>query len=308
MFHSALAMLRHMSIISLLFFMIYQYYSATGYKFIIKQYVITSDTAYNKLIPHYHIRNNKIYFISPSSSSPSSSVDDIIDGDVDEISDQTSWKSVSKIFFQQKQLQLDFECKTNLDIRNAKFSDLGSVINLRTAVFYSAYKHDLAFQKTLLDKLRRRFDRGTICLLAFRNCNEIINSNKNSNGNNNGNRDYLEMVGSIEINSFDFIATPMEAIGSTRKLYAADLAIREDSRRLGIATALLKSVEFYAVKNGYEEIYLHVETENPVAQKMYLKNGYIIYPSSEPSNRFTESHLQRPAGAYVFMYKRLIIN
>lgn len=47
-------------------------------------------------------------------------------------------------------------------------------------------------------------------------------------------------IGTLEFNSFDFNGTSMESVGASRKLYIADLAIRNEYRRNGIATSLLQ--------------------------------------------------------------------
>jgi len=118
---------------------------------------------------------------------------------------------------------------------------------------------------------------------------------------------HLLPVGTVELNDFDFRGTSMEAVGSPRKLYVADLAVREDCRRMGVATALLAAVEAYATNALYEAIFLHVENHNEAGLKLYTSNGYEEYKATPHSINFTEAHLQRPANLYVMLYKKLFL-
>lgn len=151
----------------------------------------------------------------------------------------------------------------------------------------------MTFHTNLLDKLRRRQDRGTICLSAY-HALPGASSGKSST-----------LIGTVEFNDFDFQGTTMETVGSRKKLYVADLAIREDYRRFGVASKLLRRIEEYAELAGYHEIYLHVDLDNKVGQKLYLKNGYSEFPRILSAKLFTEAHLLRPAETYVMLYKNL---
>lgn len=73
---------------------------------------------------------------------------------------------------------------------------------------------------------------------------------------------------------------------------------------IGIATTLLKSVESYAMKNKYKEIYLHVETDNIKAKNLYLKNDYIEVPKSDWATIFTMSRLHKPVCNYILLWKQ----
>ena len=145
---------------------------------------------------------------------------------------------------------------------------------------------DSAFFSKLLYKVRQRFDRGSICFIASLKHNNNYqgnNNNINARSTNAPLQQHMSMtmdqqqqpslgveqrmnnllpVGTVELNDFDFRGTSMEAVGSPRKLYVADLAVREDCRRMGVATALLAAVEAYAMNALYEAIYLHVENHN----------------------------------------------
>ena len=110
------------------------------------------------------------------------------------------------------------------------------------------------------------------------------------------------LLGAVEFSPSDFKGTPMEKIGADRKLYVADLAVRTEARRFGIATQLLLAIELYAFQNHYQEIYLHVEVDNVVARTMYFKNGYVEVPRYEWAAVFTESRLHKSVDSYVFLW------
>lgn len=58
--------------------------------------------------------------------------------------------------------------------------------------------------------------------------------------------------------------------------YIANLAVRENCRRQGIASQLLSRCEQIAQENNYSRVYLHVLASNNKARKLYLNNGYTI--------------------------------
>jgi RimJ/RimL family protein N-acetyltransferase len=186
-------------------------------------------------------------------------------------------------------------------IKEANFHDLAAVVSLRINVFYPELKTVASFHSRVLEKMRQRRDLGSICLLATRNPpkspTQLNTSPRNSFGN--------HLLAAVEFSSFDFANTTMESIGAARKLYVADLAVREDARRLGIATQLLDAIESYATQNNYEEIYLHVEVDNMIARAMYLKNGYLVVPQYHWAQAFTESRLHKPVDQYVFLWKSM---
>ena len=117
-------------------------------------------------------------------------------------------------------------------------------------------------------------------------------------------RYYLDTIGTVEYCASDFVNTSMDAIGSRRKLYVADLAIRKDYRRLGLATSLLMEIEKRCFVENFEEIYLHVEVTNQAAQSLYKKLGFIELPSdNEDVLSFTKARLEQPANDVKMMYK-----
>jgi ribosomal protein S18 acetylase RimI-like enzyme len=113
------------------------------------------------------------------------------------------------------------------------------------------------------------------------------------------------LIGAIEFSPSDFLDTCMENIGAARKLYVADLCIRQDARRIGVATSLLQYVELFALRNQYAEIYLHVEVDNAVARNLYIKNGYSEVSGSDWARAFTMERLHKPPDSYVMLWKSL---
>ena len=113
------------------------------------------------------------------------------------------------------------------------------------------------------------------------------------------------LIGAIEISPNDFTGTVMEKIGASRKIYVADLCIRQDARRIGVASSLLRYVEQFAIQNQYEEIYLHVEYDNLIARSLYIKNGYSEIVDCDWSRAFTMQRLHKPPDSYVMLWKSL---
>jgi GNAT superfamily N-acetyltransferase len=98
----------------------------------------------------------------------------------------------------------------------------------------------------------------------------------------------------------------MESVGSCKKLYIADLVVRDDVRRMGVATQLIAYIEKHAMLNQFKELYLHVETTNFKARKMYEKLGFVEVPSTDVTNAFTEFRLQKPSSLFVLLWKEII--
>jgi ribosomal protein S18 acetylase RimI-like enzyme len=97
----------------------------------------------------------------------------------------------------------------------------------------------------------------------------------------------------------------MEYVGSERKLYVMDLAIRTCARRLGLATAMLDAIEEYARNHDYSELYLHAELSNFPALYLYQKYGFVQVESTDDVLAFTTSVLPQPPESYVFLWKQI---
>lgn len=188
-------------------------------------------------------------------------------------------------------------------IRIANFNELITISKLRIHVFYPQYLTSNEFITSVVDKLRQRISLGSICFVA--QSTPTFQSNLN----------YLpqtvhfgDILGSVEISPNDFMNTPLQSIGSNRKLYLADLCIRHDCRYRGIATYMLREVEDFAIINGYKEIYLHVENHNEIAKNLYKKNGYVEVPMDSRMKEFTESRLIQPVDTLVLLWKEIFFD
>lgn len=161
-------------------------------------------------------------------------------------------------------------------------------------------KKDSNFHIQILDKIRKRItEQGSICLTVERNTHP--NGVSKSGGSFYGNT-----VGTVEFSPSDFEGTAMESIGASRKVYVADLAIRPDARRMGLATKMLLGIEQYCHQHQYHEIYLHVEVGNFVARKLYQKLGYVELAHDDHVVAFTETRLQKAASGYILLRKSVI--
>jgi ribosomal protein S18 acetylase RimI-like enzyme len=58
--------------------------------------------------------------------------------------------------------------------------------------------------------------------------------------------------------------------------YIANLAVKNNHRRLGVGTKLLSECERIALDWGYRETRLHVLASNNAAKQLYLGNGYQV--------------------------------
>lgn len=189
-----------------------------------------------------------------------------------------------------------------LDVREANLYEVENVVNLRMSVFFPELTHESKFQSSLKDKIIERKINGAMVFIATIRCDNhflrMIDLPLNFS------RDQL--IGTVEISPNDFKNTSMEDKGAKNKLYLADLAVINSARRLGVATKLLQKVESIAIKNKYQEIYLHVDKTNDIAQKLYTKNGYQELTETYYTTSFTETRLSNSPGEYVMYGKQLL--
>ncbi|MER3432179.1 MAG: GNAT family N-acetyltransferase [Leptolyngbya sp. ERB_1_1] len=61
---------------------------------------------------------------------------------------------------------------------------------------------------------------------------------------------------------------------NSQYVYLSNLAVREETRRQGVAQQLLSACEPYVREWGYRNIYLHVLETNEAAKGLYFKLGY----------------------------------
>lgn len=193
-----------------------------------------------------------------------------------------------------KSQELTYPPKIKFDIKLANWYDLASIVSLRLNVFYPhlcgvEISNESAKQR-ILEKLKHRRRLGSVCIVAFES-NGFFSFN---------------LIGTIEMSPSDFRGTNLNKIRKQKKLYIADLCIKQDFRRMGIASSILNAVEVYALANNYQEIYLHVEVQNSMARNLYIDKGYIDVGHNNWATEFTENKLQKPANEYVLLYKSVL--
>lgn len=182
-------------------------------------------------------------------------------------------------------------------IRPAHQSELLSVSSLWVNVFYPDLITNGAFHVKVLEKLRTRRENGSILLVAVEN--EMSSSSRPA-----GFRQPF-LLGTVEFSPSIFFNTTMESVGSTKKLYVMDLAIRKSARRMGLASRLLDFIEDYARDEKYKELYMHVEKSNIPALSLYQKRGFAIIESSLITEEFTKSQLPNPPEVYDLLWKQI---
>jgi len=217
-------------------------------------------------------------------------------------------------------------------IRKARLHELPSIVDLRIKVFFPEIIDTYALHDTILSNLRERVKKGSIVLIATLDRATVDSALPSSSSTSSSPCTVLDiesasfmshweyeilerlkesaifesaLLGTLEISPTDFEGTAMEEIGGKRKLYTADLAIRADARRRGIATKLLKSVETYAREHDFQEVYLNVEIDNDNAKMLYQKNKYREIPRNDWVIGFTQTRLVKPSESYVMYAKTM---
>ena len=71
-----------------------------------------------------------------------------------------------------------------------------------------------------------------------------------------------------------FAIVDLEASSDPRAAYIQTLEVMPDSRRRGVGAELLRRIESSAFEAGVRTIWLHVDTENSSAIRLYEAHGY----------------------------------
>jgi ribosomal protein S18 acetylase RimI-like enzyme len=169
---------------------------------------------------------------------------------------------------------------------------LRDVVALRITVFYPNQVTNFDFHEQVYHRLLERQSLGANCLVA-----SVPFYPESS---------LRDIIGTIEFSAFDFKGSSMEHAGAQNKLYVMDLAVREDCRRAGVASQLLAKVEEYALANNFEEVYLHVEKTNDVAQSFYRANGFTVMETSAQTTAFTRFRLPFREPHEYLLLKRVV--
>jgi ribosomal protein S18 acetylase RimI-like enzyme len=105
------------------------------------------------------------------------------------------------------------------------------------------------------------------------------------------------LIGTVEISQR--VPLPWQLSPSPYS-YLANLAVRSDQRRCGVAQALIQAGEAYISTSQYRDLYLHVMEDNRSARQLYLKAGYYIHQAENDWS----AYLGLPRR--LFLHKRLI--
>lgn len=187
----------------------------------------------------------------------------------------------------------------SIKIKEARtMKEIASIVSLRVATFHPGLKTVNSYHQRVAEKIGRRIGSdGAVVLVATRA--------QRGDGVARGNSFYGNVVGTVEFCAKDFTNTTMETRGARRKLYVADLAIRGDARRIGLASRLLQTIEDYAIANDFQELYLHVDKGNEPALRLYKTLGFVEVGMADWARHFTETRLDNDADCFHFFMKRI---
>ncbi|ELS04174.1 acetyltransferase [Xenococcus sp. PCC 7305] len=151
------------------------------------------------------------------------------------------------------------EDKFEMTVRIAQMKDISELANTIVSCFYD-FPPILSWvnsvlKLTLSEDLRYRLKKSPslyCCFVAIKKS---------------------EIAGAVEIS----LQKPWWSI-TTQFPYISNLAVKNIYRRQGIATKMLTHCEHVSRSWGYQEIRLHVLSDNHAAKKLYLGLGYKIIP------------------------------
>ena len=127
---------------------------------------------------------------------------------------------------------------TSISTRPAHFDDLVSVVNLRVAAFYPTAQCDWQFQHDLLMKVRSRFQKGTVCLVA-----ESLSADKNRLSRNTTRSDSFSDNGASYPSSTNLIAT-VRALQKCELYAQSHGLVRVDQRKGTPATESIRATTY----------------------------------------------------------------
>jgi len=115
-----------------------------------------------------------------------------------------------------------------VELKEARLVDLSSVASLRVSTFYPEMKTVASFHHRILEKIKNRVtNKGAICLIAYRKSGHHHPLHHHQFPGRKETHLMGNILGTAEFSAHDFKNTSMENIGSWRKLYVADLAVRQ---------------------------------------------------------------------------------
>jgi ribosomal protein S18 acetylase RimI-like enzyme len=158
-------------------------------------------------------------------------------------------------------------------IRNATSGDLSDLADVLARCFHSeqglnrwlfpllrlGIYEDLRYRLLLSPPVRY------VCLVA---CGVLPDASPDREG----------VAGTVELTLRSF---PPHPLFESHYLYISNLAVRNESRRQGVAQQLLQACERTAIEWGFSDIYLHVLEDNHQARQLYTKLGYQLKIAEE---------------------------
>lgn len=215
--------------------------------------------------------------------------------------------------------------KKGLDVYEAELGDFQMVSNLLVEAFYTDTKDEennlSAMQRRGLERdqnldLRARYGRATKEGKGLIRSAILVAGEVDGEG---SERD----LGCVALGTTPFVGDQAQL--SIRDLYSysnragsnqqddvelrpvvANLAVRPEARRRGIAKKLMSRCERVCAEWGYQEIWLLVEKDNPKARRLYRKLGYKERREEEDdSYKLVEGKLRQVDVTNVYMRKSL---
>ena len=81
------------------------------------------------------------------------------------------------------------------------------------------------------------------------------------------------VVGTLECSTHEFDRAPLRGFEGAR-FYVTEVAVAPHMRRQGVALQMIRAAEQLAVDRDVRVLYLHVETHNEAAVRLYLRAGF----------------------------------
>ena len=87
------------------------------------------------------------------------------------------------------------------------------------------------------------------------------------------------VIGCVDCSTHEFQLTSLWACSGS-DLYVSDMAIHPAFQGLGLGRALLRALFDLAAREGYQNLYLHVEQNNTRAASLYASEGFVVSPDT----------------------------
>ncbi|KAI0567723.1 acetyltransferase [Gracilaria domingensis] len=175
-------------------------------------------------------------------------------------------------------------------VREVDLSEVYTVADIRCVAFYEHPKDPYFYpvrRREIYMAMRDRIESGNKCLvvvdtqppsewLQFATDGELIVGSLDISLHDSKTGRKCQFLNSI----FDRAATnnTPSRDGDPKRIYISSMAVREGWRGRGLAQLLLVHVDNIALRQGSEEVLLHVELHNKAAVHVYTKSGFQVVP------------------------------